>query len=144
MADDLIIHTFSQHTDNNHDSVQTWETTGARGQRVTHSREVAAYNNLNFGLGYSWDSGLSVGMYYNSFERPTAYVAQEWMPFEHFGVFGGLATGYDSMTGKPITAIGGFIIRAPLFERYTANILITPPINNKTHGVVHLAILKKF
>jgi hypothetical protein len=83
-------------------------------------------------------------MYYNSYRHPTAYIAQEWMPFEHFGVFGGLATGYDYMSGRPITVIGGLIIRAPLFEKHAVNILVSPPANNKTDGVVHLSILRKF
>lgn len=147
-ADELIIHTVSLHSAHNSDSTETSETVSPSGRKTVRTREIPGYNNLNIGFGYRWDSGLmeglSAGMYYNSYRKPAAYIAREWMFSEHYGAFVGAVTGYRSVTGYEVTPMGGFIIRKSLDKKYTMNVLITPPISKDTDGVAHLTVFRKF
>lgn len=99
------------------------------------------YNNFNPGIGYRKD-GISIGMYYNSYNRPTFYVGKEWMVNSYFGGWLAAATGYDRAVGRPITVIGGLIGKVPLTDTLTANVLLTPKFGDNPL-VVHLAISKK-
>lgn len=143
-ADELIVHTFSRHSGHNSDSTQTWTGKDQYGRTVQYSETKKGYNNSNLGIGYHWDSGWTVGTYYNSYRRLTVYTAHDWMPLEHFGAFAGVATGYDNVSGYPVAVIGGLIVRTRLTDNYSLNVLITPPIGGKMDGVTHLTILKKF
>lgn len=142
-ADQLIIHSVSWHSSGNKDEVQTKQSVNGNGLRVSTEETVHGYNNNNFGIGYRWDSGLTVGMYYNSYRRPTVYLIEEWMPLRRFGAVLGIATGYDNVSGNPLTVIGGLIIRTPITNRLEVNVLIVPPVG-EMDGVTHFSFLKKF
>ena len=119
-ADELLIHTVSHHSHGNNE-----------------------YNNYNFGLGYRTDDGWIFGLYRNSYFKPAAYVAKQWTPESlrfgdaQFGFFVGAATGYREVSGHALAPIGGLSAKYPLSDKWSANVLGTPPIG-KMDGVVQL------
>lgn len=136
IAGDLVIHTVSRHTDNNHTTSYQWYEPQAD---LVHTHTDYAYNNNNYGIGYRSDTGWLVGVYHNSYFRPTAYVGKEWMYNQYFGGQVALATGYDSVAHRPVVLIGGLIVRFPIYDGVKGNFLLVPPVAN-TDGVVHFAL----
>lgn len=119
-ADELILHTVSYHSTKPGDDP----------------------NNYNPGIGYSLDNGWAAGIYYNSYRRPSAYVAKDFNVAGPLGVFAGGATGYDSVSGRPITLIGGLRLTMPVSDTANVNLLVAPGIG-KLQTVAHLTLTIK-
>lgn len=57
---------------------------------------AAGYNSANPGLYARWDSGLTLGAYYNSMRRPSAYAGWTWSDSaDRFALTAGAVTGYE-------------------------------------------------
>lgn len=138
-ADELEFQTVSQHGANNRDHDETVYWTDQDGKNWATTTHYHGYNNLNFGLGYRWDSGWSAGLYRNSFYKPSVYVAKDWMFNQYTGVFLGAATGYSNVSRFPVAPLGGFIFRLPVTERIALKVLAAPPIGSGD-AVVHLTV----
>lgn len=121
VGDELVIHTLSYHkaSDTKHDP-----------------------NNTNLGVGYSREDGWSTGIYYNTYRNPTAYVAKDFWPAQKISAFAGLGTGYDSVSGLPLTLIGGLRFTVPLTDRSSLKLLVAPGIFG-TQTVAHLTLTFK-
>lgn len=143
-AGELVTHTVSYHTSHNEDTTETWQAQDSHGNTVTYSKTRAGYNNLNFGIGYRWDSGWSVGTYQNSYYRTTVYVTKDWMFTENIGVFAGLATGYEDVSGHSLTPTGGLLLTKKITKKVSLDLAVVPPISKNTDGVAHLMVLQKF
>ena len=143
-AGELVTHTVSYHTSNNEDNTKTWQTQDGYGNTMTHSKTTAGYNNMNYGLGYRWDSGWSAGVYKNSYYRTAVYATKDWMFTQNIGVFAGLATGYENVSGYALTPIGGLTARLQVTKDISLNMVVVPPISKDTDGVAHLMVLQKF
>jgi hypothetical protein len=140
-ADELVIHTGSYHADSSYThEVNYWD---QYGNYLYTTRNQVTYNNFNPGVGYKFNNGVSVGGYFNSYRKPTMYVAKEWMMVDYFGVIAGLATGYDRPTGHTVTPMAGFIFKQKITERDTANLEFAPS-TGRTTGTIHLAISRSF
>lgn len=140
VAGEFELHTVSLHGGNNRDHDETVAWTDKDGKNWLTTTHYRGYNNVNLGAGYRWDSGWSAGVYWNSYYKPSAYVAKDWMFNSYTGVFLGVATGYDNVDHQPIAPIGGFIFRIPVTERLAVKVLAAPPLGNATDAVVHLTV----
>jgi hypothetical protein len=140
VADELIVTGLTRHSKYNHDSVET-ETyfDKSRSEWMTTSKPIRAYNNVNPGLGYRTDDGLLFGVYKNSFYRTTFYLGGEVMANRYFGGFAALATGYKEVSHLPVTVIGGLIVKAPITDRLSLNLMFLPPLG-RIDGVATIAL----
>lgn len=138
-ADEIVLHTFSYHT---HPSFVTGGGYWGDGTTNHFYKTYQRYNDNNFGLGYRTDSGFEIGDYYNSYNKNTAYVAQDLLYKDTIGVFAGLATGYKVATGHAIQPIGGALLRLKLTEDTKFNLMYLPPLVGGV-GVFHIAISYK-
>jgi hypothetical protein len=68
------------------------------------------YNGTTPGIGYAQD-GWGYGVYHNSLEESTVYVARQFPVNRYFGYEAGLATGYEKLYGLPIQPIAAMYIR---------------------------------
>lgn len=105
-------------------------------RHATNNSGPERYNNVNPGIGYNKD-GLLVGLYRNSFFKPTVYVGAERMFKPYFGATLLAATGYDQVSGKTITPTGGLVFKYKISDTLKANL-----IGNT--AVVHLYLSQKF
>ena len=102
-----------------------------------HGDTNERYNNYNLGLGIRTDTGLVAGAYYNSYRKWTAYVGQEWMPVPYAGVFAAVATGYDTVADRPVTLIGGLLLRGRIDTQTSVDLRYLPRIKDNPE-VIHL------
>lgn len=77
---------------------------------------ATGYNERNYGIGLRTSRGnaaLQAGQYLNSYNRPTRYVAFEYLPWDFLGGRAGgfiaAATGYPQRAG--VTPLAGFTVR---------------------------------
>lgn len=114
-------------------------------------------NNLNLGAYVRGESGWEVGGYYNTYKRPTVYVAKHFPLIAGVSVVVGGATGYDrACSAKTPTDIFGGWTRtctgswngpiAPLAGVSWApdgpsapRVWFTPGIGGKASSVIHLS-----
>jgi hypothetical protein len=97
-------------------------------------------NNLNFGVGYGFDSRVVMGAYHNSRRRLSAYAGYhipvyEWRSVE-FGLFLGAVTGYDR-TVMPVAALTASI---PIADRWRTHVTVVP----SDRGVATLSLGYRF
>jgi hypothetical protein len=127
-ADELIVHLGSYH------SIRTYESVDG----------VRSYNNLNPGFGYRRSDGYALGVYWNSYRKPTVYISKEIMFTERFGIELGLGTGYRIVSDRMVMPIGAFVYKIPLSENWHADVLMLPPLGSQLSGVAHIVLAKKF
>ena len=141
-ADELLFQTLSIY------SKHSWSenTYSVDSSGIIHPyTKYTAYNDVNEGIGYRWGDkdAWSVGVYHNSYYRPTFYAVREWMPTQHFGLAGGIATGYQQELGHNVIFIGGIEYRQKITENWTANVIGFPPFG-KMAGVANLTLSRQF
>ena len=141
-ADEILFQTLSIHSKHSWD--QNAVSIDSNGFYHYYTKHVA-YNDVNEGIGYRWGDkdSWSIGVYHNSYYRPTFYAVREWMPTEHFGLAGGLATGYAQELGHNVIFIGGIEYRQKITENWTANVIGFPPFG-KMAGVANLTLSRQF
>ena len=106
-------------------------------------KRVNGFNEANAGLGLTWakrdvwlmgETDVSVGAYYNSERRPTAYATLHKLPLEilgaRAGITMGLATGYRLAPVVPLVA--------PTACWKYACAMLLPPLKGVTAGVISL------
>lgn len=79
----------------------------------TDRQLIQDVNEANFGLGCRIDS-YEFGGFINSYDDTSAYVLRDFTHDSGFGVFAGVASGYQDDLGVPdhgITAVGGAVYR---------------------------------
>lgn len=143
-ANELIIHGPSIH--------------GARNKtiRVLYRQEVLVdgkthntykvtkpYDNANYGIGYRTSDGYLFGIYNNSYSRPAAYVGKQVMFNSYLGAYAAVATGYDNVSGYPLALTGGLIVKLPVTERISLELMGFPKLG-KIDGVLHAVLAYKF
>ena len=111
------------------------------------------YNNFNPGVGYRFDSGASIGVYHNSYRRPTLYVGYTKLwdtgmtvgdkPIRAGGIVS-ILTGYEIATGNKASVGGAFVIGLGVSNTRSVYLLHIPKINSDTVSVTHLAIGHRF
>lgn len=106
-------------------------------------RVYTKYNNVNLGVGYRFDNGISTGVFYNSFEKASLYVSKDFMYNDNFGVFIGGATGYKSFKNKDIVAIGGLLFRYEVQQNVFLNLTYSPAIEGSA-SVTHTSLSYRF
>jgi uncharacterized membrane protein len=126
-AGEIIVHTASVHTE----------------KMYALGNETKELNNVNVGIGYRNDDGLTVGAYKNSYYHNTVYITQDLMYNEYVGVVVGASTGYKVASGLTITPMLAAIVKIPVNETVTINVLAMPKVG-KFIGVAHLALSYKF
>lgn len=144
-AGELMIHGPSLHTKAKHSHTETtrYVTEGGiliRTETVTVEKR---YNNFNPGIAYTFDNGVQLGGYYNSYERATLYVAKEWMFTDRWGALLGVGTGYEVATGHKIAVLGALQYKYPLSDSAKLVTQFVPP-SGRTAGLVHLGISRPF
>lgn len=110
-ADEIMLHGISYHGE------RVYEEDG-----VTHK-----YNEVNPGVSYLFDSGLSLGVYKNSYARTSVMVGYRHMFTEHFGLFAGYATGYQGHTQG---LLGSLAARTPAYDGWRL-VFVGQPIGKK-------------
>ena len=138
-ADELVLHTFSLHSEGNTSETHTSKALMPDGSTVESIWQTKAFNNVNLGLGYRWDNGWEVGAYRNSFRQPSVYAFRGFEVTEHVRVFAGGATGYRNLQRFPITPMCGALLRAPLTESVALELALMPPVG-KHVGIAHLVL----
>lgn len=114
---------------------------------LSHHVGGGNYNENNVGLGYRFPSGVLLGAYLNSLNKPSAYVAKEWLtdPYRlgpvalRGGALAGLATGYE----KPLTPLAMLEALATIDE-HTLALGLIPPVKNVTPPVLAFQYRRKF
>lgn len=115
------------------------------GFETYHFHNNAKLNDNNYGLGLVYD-GWVAGYYYNSYRQNSFYAGHEW--FYHvnshlaLGCEAALITGYDNHTlskwegtNHPISPT--FAPEIALTQgKFTAVIVVAPPISGETNGNV--------
>lgn len=91
------------------------------------------YNNSNPGVYVRSGNGLQVGAYYNSYSRPSVYVAKFVELSPHVDFMYGLATGYP----WPVAPVGALSVHVG-----NVRVMYAPSLGNKIaeSHVVHLAL----
>lgn len=101
-----------------------------------HPEFLGDMNELNPGLGYRWEEYLGVehlsfefGGYKNSFGETTWYDAWNYTPWNGFGVFAGVASGYNEAHtfDNGLTIVGGGVY---IHDNFTVR--TTPAWNRDT------------
>lgn len=143
-AGELIIHGPSIHSARNK-TTRVFDHQEVRADGKTYNIYIVTkrYDNANYGIGYRTADGYVFGLYNNSYSRPAAYFGKQVMLNSHFGAFAAVATGYDNVSGYPLALIGGLIVRLPLTERTSLELMGSPKLG-KVDGVLHAAIAYKF
>jgi len=147
-ADELVFHTFSIHSKSEHEhrtrTLYVYDDPSLNYTKVDVTMQ--SYNNNNFGLGYKFNNGWEVGGYHNSYNRPTFYLAKEWMITDSFGVVAGAGTGYSMIhDGRKISFIGALEYKYKLDDKWTAVAQFVPPVKSMDMvGVAHLAFTRSF
>ncbi len=143
-AGELLIHTISVHSKENHqEASERPAPSEPGGLPLVYKTAEVKYNNRNFGLGWRFDSGYMVGAYQNSYNLTTVYLAKDFMLNEHVGLLAGMATGYQEMSGAAITPIGGILLKLPVADRVSLNILAMPRMKTMD-GVIQATLSVKF
>lgn len=142
-AGELIIHGPSIHSSNNSDTRIFDHQETRDGKLYDIYMVTRRYNNRNYGLGYRTDSGLLIGLYNNSYYKVTAYIGKQVMFTEHLGGFVAVGTGYKSVTRFPLAPLGGLILKVPLTDSVSLDIMGLPKLG-RIDGLLHATIAYKF
>lgn len=141
-AGELIIHGPSAHSSDGPRSLTYDHSEVIDGKSYDVYLRPKRKNNLNFGLGYRADNGLLYGTYQNSYREPTAYIGAQLNVNAYFGAFGALATGYDRAVHRPLTVIGGLVLKAPVTNELALELVAVPKVG-RGDGLLHLALAYK-
>ena len=100
----------------------------------THADMIPNLNEFNPGLGCRIDY-YEFGVYHSSIDTISAYAVRDWMLAGNFGLFAGLATGYDeSITVGGLTPMLGAIYKGDLVT-LRASPMATPDFTTWGVGV---------
>lgn len=107
-----------------------------------------AINDVNPGVYYRHDNGATVGVYYNSYRRTSAYVGWTFNVLSAGGFDVELTpvvlTGYDVFPGDNRLRFGVLpSVASPKFYGYRARVLGVPSVGNKS-GFIHLMVERPF
>lgn len=86
------------------------------------------YNNLNPGIVYTFDNGIGVGTFKNSYYKQSLVVSYRSMMSDHLGVTCGYATGYEGRNNHGL--IGGFVVRTRASDSGWRATLIAQPFGD--------------
>ena len=100
----------------------------------THADMIPNLNEFNPGLGCRIDY-YEFGVYHSSIDTISAYAVRDWMLAGNFGLFAGLATGYDeSITVGGLTPMLGAIYKGDVVT-LRASPMATPDFTTWGVGV---------
>ena len=100
----------------------------------THADMIPNLNEFNLGLGCRIDY-YEFGVYHSSIDTISAYAVRDWMLAGNFGLFAGLATGYDeSITVGGLTPMLGAIYKGDVVT-LRASPMATPDFTTWGVGV---------
>ena len=100
----------------------------------THADMIPNLNEFNPGLGCRIDY-YEFGVYHSSIDTISAYAVRDWMLAGNFGLFAGLATGYDeSITVGGLTPMLGSIYKGDVVT-LRASPMATPDFTTWGVGV---------
>lgn len=159
-AGELILHVGSWHADRSFGTGTyapagyDWNVYTQTGELMVRYEEVnRPVNNVNPGIGYVFDSGWVVGIYRNSYYRPSVYGGYAWSwkvgptllagRSAEVGVTVALATGYEERTGNPLQPAAGLTVGIPLSERVTLRFIGAPGVG-QTSSVAHFFVSYRF
>ena len=95
----------------------------------THADMIPNLNEFNPGLGCRIDY-YEFGVYHSSIDTISAYAVRDWMLAGNFGLFAGLATGYDeSITVGGLTPMLGSIYKGDVVTLRASP--MAPPISQR-------------
>jgi hypothetical protein len=98
-------------------------------------------NSFNPGIAVRTQCGIQAGIYYNSYRKPSAYVAYVHDFKGPFWIAGGVVTGYPASPVLPMV-MGGVRIK---LDSYNLRIGYIPGIKKfDTVNMLHVAIEKRF
>lgn len=107
----------------------------------THADMIPNLNEFNPGLGCRIDD-YEFGVYHSSIDTISAYAVRDWMLAGNFGLFGGLATGYDeSITVGGLTPMLGAIYKGDVVT-LRASPMATPDFTTWGVGVGLSVVLR--
>ncbi len=92
--------------------------------------QYKAYNNVNPGIVYTFDNGIGVGTFKNSYYKQSLSISYRTMMTDNLGVMGGYATGYENRNSNGL--IGGFVVRTNSSESGWRAVLIAQPFGGKS------------
>ena len=106
-------------------------------------------NGVNPGLGirvkggiFDEDGALTIGEYYNSYRKTTAYALYEYTPLHYgrfdIGGFGGLVIGYTSSQNGINPLAAGAVVRVKLGDRSGITFHAVPPVGADSAGFVSI------
>jgi hypothetical protein len=146
-AGELIVHTVSLHSSQTYENEHTVNYVNKQGAVMysVTTIENRRFNNVNPGLAWQFDSGVQLGVYYNSYRKPTAYVAYEYMFNDELGVVVGVGNGYQAVSrvNGGWTMIGAFEYKYPLAKNLKLVTQFIPPMLGPV-GVMHAAFAYSF
>jgi hypothetical protein len=87
--------------------------------------QYKVYNSLNPGIVYTFDNGIGVGTFKNSYYKQSLAVSYRSMMTDNLGVMGGYATGYEGRNSHGL--IGGFVVRTRASDSGWRAVLIAQP-----------------
>lgn len=114
-------------------------------QVTTERRKGHEWLNIGIGVRYAPSDSYAVqaGVYRNSFERTSVYLAGEALyriaSTTRVGVTAGVVTGYPYYGGDP-GLMGALVVRQQLGAKVELAARIIPPINPKASGAVALEL----
>ncbi len=102
--------------------------------------QLRTYNGVNPGAIYTFDNGIGVGTFKNSYFKTSVMINYRFLWNDNLGVMGGYATGYEERNSKGI--IGGFLLRTNPSSQGWRLVTILQPFGGKS-SAFSLAISKE-
>lgn len=91
---------------------------------ITYNKWDTTYNNNTLGIGYT-SGHLVIGVYRNSFDKTTIYMARRTILNQYIGYELGVATGYEDMYGLPLQPIvNAYVQHGPIKLRIVPGAII--------------------
>lgn len=92
------------------------------------------FNNVNPGIYYQWDSGVTVGTFYNSERRQSVYAGWTW-EWGRLNLTAGLITGYRRASILPLAAPS---VKLGTVGQVTWRLIFLPRVERSGAHVLHL------
>lgn len=154
-ATELLVHGLSWHSDRTY-GTGTFSpagqdpTTGIYSRYEENRRPI---NNVNPGIGISFDGGWTAGIYRNSYYRTSVYLGRAWAwevgpPLVagrrlEVGAAVVAATGYQSRTGNAVQPGAAATLGLPITRRVTLRVIGAPGVG-ETSTVIHSFVGYRF
>lgn len=128
LADELLFNSFTHHGSKNF-TYQCGSSTCSR-----------PYNNVNPGIHYRFDNGVSIGTYKNSYYRQSVALGYKMSYNDNVGLVLAYATGYEDKPNRGL--LGGLDIQTNEFKGWRLGILGCPIQTKSIDSIFTLYVSK--